>query len=76
MDVDNGVGVDCGSRGRGLGGGGQRGEIGTTVMEQTRIKKKKKKQSGPSSISSTHLAPYKVMTTLLTIFPMLYFTSL
>ena len=34
-------------------------------------------QSGPSCISSTHLKPYILISTiLLTLFPMLYFTSL
>ena len=33
MDMDNRVGIDGGS-GVGLGGGGQRGKIGTTVIEQ------------------------------------------
>ena len=32
MDTENGVGIDCGS-GCGLGGGGQRGKTGTTVIE-------------------------------------------
>ena len=32
MDVDNGEGIDCGREG-GLGRGGQRGKIGTTVIE-------------------------------------------
>ena len=33
-------------------------------------------KSGPPDISSAHLAPYVVITILLTVFPMQYFTSL
>ena len=31
--MDNSVGIDCGNWG-GMGGGGQRGEIGTTVIRE------------------------------------------
>ena len=42
-DMDNTVGTDCGSgEWGGLGGGGKRGKIGTTVTEQF-IKRKRKK---------------------------------
>ena len=33
MDMDNSVGIDCRSGGSGLGRGGKKGKIGTTIIE-------------------------------------------
>ena len=36
MDMDKSVGIDCGN-GEGLGGGGQRGKIGTTKYDLRKL---------------------------------------
>ena len=45
MDMDNDVGIDCGS-GVGLGRGGQRGQTGTPVTD----KQEKRKKAGSNAL--------------------------
>ena len=45
-------------------------------MHSVVVRRSRPSQGGPFGISSTHLAPYMVVTMLLTILLMLYFTSL
>ena len=42
MDMDKGVGMDCGSRQVGWTEEGKGGKIETPVIEQTRVKKEKR----------------------------------